>query len=552
MNRTFKIAAAGCVAALVFSGVPAWAGGQDSSSNQFAGAVTERIDGKDRIDTNMKVLQAKYGGGKLPHVFLARADLGFDALSAKPLASKDPVMLVDTHANPKSVMVSQLAPFGVREVTIVGGPGAVPDQFVNGLGVKVRERIWGQDRYGTNLAVARKAFPVPQTVFVTNGNGMGDGVAATAASLSQYGPVLFTDPRGYTAEQKDYIESNPHATVSTIGNAPDYPVGGHRVSRVGFAQTAEQVSALVAKQTFPSGNPKMYIARSDMLADAVAAANISDGPVVLVNTAGFPADALLAAKDLRATTVVALGGEAAIPESVLSMFRVKSGVKPVPGSGGKLSQTGREAVLEDAIARGDAQRMHDVKALNDEILGYGKNKSWVAAKNPGWKNDQAIFEKIADWSIQYSWQGIRGATIVHNPALDALVAKGEGTTGMGMLVWKKEPAYLGFTVSDFDAEGHREPYVNGRILPGDIAQTAQGNFLVTRVSYGRHVEAREEYGDGTQAGTLGIFQTVTACFKIEGKSVTTGVEQMIDASGIMKVVRPDGGWSGEDYFDRPF
>lgn len=231
MNRKFVVAAAGCVAALVFSGVPAWAG-QNSSSNQFAGAVTERIAGKDRVDTNMKVLKAKYGDTKLSHVFLARADLGFDALSAKPLASKDPVMLVDTHADPKTVAAKQLVPFGVREVTIVGGPGSVPDRFVNGLGVKVRERIWGKDRYATNLAVARKAFPVPQTVFVTNGNGLGDGVAATAASLCQYGPVLFTDPRGYTAEQRDYIESNPHATVSTIGNAPDYPVGQHRVSRV--------------------------------------------------------------------------------------------------------------------------------------------------------------------------------------------------------------------------------------------------------------------------------------------------------------------------------
>ncbi|NMW43693.1 cell wall-binding repeat-containing protein [Mobiluncus curtisii] len=551
MNRKFVVAAAGCVAALMFSGVPAWSVGQDSSSNKFAGAVTERIAGKDRVDTNMKVLKEKFPGLSKPyHAFLARADLGFDALSASPLTFKGPVILVDTHANPRTVTAEQLDPLGVKEVTIVGGPGAMPDRFVNGLGVKVRERIWGKDRYGTNLAVAKQAFPDPETIFMIRGNGAGDGEAAMAASLTKYGPVLFVGPRGCNSEQKAWIESNPNATVSIIGNAPDYPAPARqrRISRVGFAQTAEQVSALVAKQTFPSGNPKMYIARSDTLADAIAAANIIyDGPVVLVNPSGFPSDALLAAKDLRATTVIALGGVAAVPESVLAVFR--------PGgqsakARGQSPQNMQQVGLEEAIARGDAQRI-DGKAASSEELRYEDTKSWIVAKNPGWKKDQAIFERIADLGIQLSWQNERGAAPVHNPALDLLVAKGEGTAGMGMMVWKKSHAYSPINVNNWEAEGAGQPYDFGRILPGDIAQTAQGNFLVTRISYGRNVEVREEYGEGTQAHTRGIFKTVVACFKIEGKSVTTGVEQMIDASGIMKVQRPDGYTSGADYFTHP-
>lgn len=530
MNRKFVVAAAGCVAALVFSGVPAWAGGQDSSSNQFAGAVTERIDGKDRIDTNMKVLRAKYGDGKLSHVFLARADLGFDALSAKPLASKDPVMLVDTHADPKSVVVSQLAPFGVREVTVVGGPGAVPDQFVNGLGVKVRERIWGPDRYATNLAVARKAFPVPQTVFVTNGNGMGDGVAATAASLSQYGPVLFTDPRGYTAGQKDYIESNPHATVSTIGNAPDYPVGEHRVSRVGFAQTPEQVSALVAKQTFPSGNEKMYIARSDMLADAVAAANISDGPVVLVNPAGFPSEALLAAKDLGVRSVVALGGEAAIPESVLSLFRVKSGVKPVPGSNGKPGANPWGSYMNES---------------EKEFVKTTGGKEWSKPSgskeikdNPGWQ-EPTQYIPVLDRDIAKAWKQLKGtvAAPVHDPALDKVAESGSGSAGMLTVVLNGD----GSCVPSMCIPGRafsdqwRDPVFG--VQPGDIARTAAGDYVVTKVTYGRHVSevrpGQDWNGDYTMIGVVPVWVV-----KVEGTLVGgNGQEQMIDASGVTVLVR---------------
>ncbi|MCV0020075.1 cell wall-binding repeat-containing protein [Mobiluncus curtisii] len=539
MNRTFKIAAAGCVAALMFSGIPAWAVGHDSSSNKFAGAVTERIAGKDRVYTNMKVLKAKYGDTKLPHVFLARADLGFDALSAKPLASKDPVMLVDTHADPKTVASRQLASFGVREVTIVGGPGAVPDRFVDGLGVKVRERIWGKDRYETNLAVARKAFPVPQTVFVTNGNGLGNGVAATAASLCQYGPVLFTDPRGYTAGQRDYIESNPNATVSTIGDAPDYPVGQHRVSRVGFAQTPEQVSALVAKQTFPSGNEKMYIARSDTLGDAVAAANISDGPVVLVNPSGFPVDALLVAKDLGVRTVVALGGVAAVPESVLSAFRVKvPGAKP--SAKPSTNPRGVSNGSKPAWSIKDSQKG---SALIKDNPGWEEPTQYLPALDEGlakaWKN-KVLNHARNDDELSKMWATVKKNTVapVHDPALDKVAASGSGSTGMFTIVLNGD----GFSSPagcspDWVASDQGDDPVFGA-QPGDIARTAIGDYVITKVTYGRHVtgvKAVQQFAGG-KYNMIGVSPVWVV--KIEGTLVGgNGQEQMIDASGVTSLVR---------------
>lgn len=542
MNRTFKIVAAGCVAALMFSGIPAWSVGHDSSSNKFAGAVTERIAGKDRVDTNMKVLRAKYGDAKLPHVFLARADLGFDALSAKPLASKDPVMLVDTHADPKTVASRQLASFGVREVTIVGGPGAVSDRFVNGLGVKVRERIWGKDRYETNLAVARKAFPVPQTVFVTNGNGLGNGVAATAASLCQYGPVLFTDPRGYTAGQRDYIESNPNATVSTIGDAPDYPVGQHRVSRVGFAQTPEQVSALVAKQTFPSGNEKMYIARSDTLGDAVAAANISDGPVVLVNPSGFPVDGLLVAKDLGVRTVVALGGVAAVPESVLSAFRVKvPGAKPsvkpgaTPDPGGMSNGSKPAWFNKDDGGKGSA--------LIKDNPGWQEPTQYLPALDKGlakaWKN-KVLNHARHDDELSKMWATVKKNTVapVHDPALDKVAASGSGSTGMFTVVLNGDgfSTPSGCSPNRVFSDQWRDPVFGAQ--PGDIARTAIGDYVITKVTYGRHVSdvrAAQQFAGGDYNM---IDLSPVWVIKIEGTLVGgNSQEQMVDASGVTSLVR---------------
>ena len=75
------------------------------------------------------------------------------------------------------------------------------------------------------------------------------------------------------------------------------------------------------------------------------------------------------------------------------------------------------------------------------------------------------------------------------------------------------------------------------VQPGDIARTAAGDYVVTKVTYGRHVSevrpGQDWNGDYTMIGVVPVWVV-----KVEGTLVGgNGQEQMIDASGVTVLVR---------------
>ncbi|EFM46196.1 hypothetical protein HMPREF0580_1126 [Mobiluncus mulieris ATCC 35239] len=537
--KTATIAAAATTALLAFTPALSWA--TDTTSNQYPGGITQRIAGKNRIATNYQLIKQKYGNQPVGHAYIARADLGADALSAAPLATKDPILLVDPNQAPIDTINQQIKPLGVTEVTVIGGNQAMPQQYVDTLGVKTRERLAGKDRYETNLTVIKKAYPTPQTIFVVNGDGMVDTIAATATAMTQYGPLMLASGKGYTANQEAYIESNKNCTVTSIGNAPTYPTRNHRISQIGYSQTPEQVSALVAKQTYPSGNNKFYLANSTVLADAISAGIIKDGPVLLVNPAKHPTEALLAAKDLKATHITALGGETAIPQKLLDLF---SAMKPKqPGK----TQPGKQT---NTFAPWQQRQMNGEPNPLEEIRKY-QAKSPQAADNPDWETTDT-HQKIFDLSIQDKWgmgAGYGGPYIdtpIHDPALDTAAKTGTGTSGMSIVTWDRAEAYLPLHFNcDATAHGTAEPPIAASISPGHLAITAKGIYKVTKVTYGRHIEPYTDMSTGTHP-TRNVYLRATLVVKIEGQPVDGGPEQQIDASGITEVEVDTGRRVGYD------
>ncbi len=77
-------------------------------------------------------------------------------------------------------------------------------------------------------------------------------------------------------------------------------------------------AAAIARTAHPDGADTVYLARADDPADALAAAALTNGPILLTPTTGDPPAATLnAITDLDPTTVTALGGTAAISETML-------------------------------------------------------------------------------------------------------------------------------------------------------------------------------------------------------------------------------------------
>lgn len=95
------------------------------------------------------------------------------------------------------------------------------------------------------------------------------------------------------------------------GPAPE----GRRLAGADRIETA----TVVSRYGFPSGSETVYLARADNFPDALAAGSLTDGPVLLIPPDGAaPAVVTAELERLAPSMVVALGGPAAVSETMLS------------------------------------------------------------------------------------------------------------------------------------------------------------------------------------------------------------------------------------------
>lgn len=193
----------------------AYAGTLPGASVQAAGRTgIYRIAGSTRYDTAFKVadqVKAELGGGPLNSLIVACGTSYPDALSGSYLAAaaKAPIILVDgkNFRDVADYIKNKLSPQGT--VYILGGSGAVTGELELYLEQYHTVRLWGEDRFETNLAVIRKADELmeaagtPQTeVIVCSGANFPDAISVSALGK----PVLLAGA-GLTQDQNDYLSS---------------------------------------------------------------------------------------------------------------------------------------------------------------------------------------------------------------------------------------------------------------------------------------------------------------------------------------------------------
>ena len=184
-----------------------------------------------------------------------------------------------------------------------------------------RGRVSGADRYETAARIALRAFPGGAPVaYLARGDVAADALAAGALTD---GPVLLVPSCGRLPQpvQQALASLDPDQVIGLGGEAAIcsglLEATGISSSRLAgsdrYATAAE-----IARRAFPDGAPVVYLARSDVAADALAAGALTDGPVLLVpRDAAPPAVVEQAIADLQAEDVVALGGQAAVAASTL-------------------------------------------------------------------------------------------------------------------------------------------------------------------------------------------------------------------------------------------
>ena len=289
-----------------------------------------RIDGKDRIETAIKISKKNYDRAK--SVIVVRHDLFPDSMTASVLAKlKDAPILLNPTAKLDSRVGDEIKRLGAQEVIIVGGQDSVSEKVREDLKAydadKNVERIGGADRYGTSEMVAKRVVGITgkkNTGVVASGQVFSDALSVgTFASREGY-PILLV--------KKDSVPSQIQNAIKDLDINKTYIAGGlNTISKSTEAKlpnlvermagsTRYETSVAIAKSKF-GASKEAYIASGEEFADALVISPISgkfNRPTLLVSrnkNINSPVKTYI--RNAGFTSITAIGGERFVPYSVL-------------------------------------------------------------------------------------------------------------------------------------------------------------------------------------------------------------------------------------------
>ena len=289
-----------------------------------------RIDGKDRIETAIKISKKNYDRAK--SVIVVRHDLFPDSMTASVLAKlKDAPILLNPTAKLDSRVGDEIKRLGAQEVIIVGGQDSVSEKVREDLKVydadKNVERIAGADRYGTSEMVAKRVVGITgkkNTGVVASGQVFPDALSVgTFASREGY-PILLV--------KKDLVPSQIQNAIKDLDINKTYIAGGtNTISKSTEAKlpnvvermagpTRYETSVAIAKSKF-GASKEAYIASGEEFADALVISPISgkyNRPTLLVSRNINSNNVVKRhVKDSGYKNIIAIGGYKYLPYRVL-------------------------------------------------------------------------------------------------------------------------------------------------------------------------------------------------------------------------------------------
>lgn len=182
----------------------------------------ERLKGNNRYETSVKVMEKTKEFVDAEYLLIASGKNFPDALSATSFMADHKALMVlsDGNSYPKS---------DLKEIAI-GGVNQLP---LNGF---TGERIAGNDRYQTALAIARRSFENNENAILANSKVFADSLSAVSVAKNYKAPIILTDNENLTQSTKSYLENMNSVTI----------IGGEKSvsSNIFSNPTAEEVNEM--------------------------------------------------------------------------------------------------------------------------------------------------------------------------------------------------------------------------------------------------------------------------------------------------------------------
>ena len=159
-----------------------------------------RLSGNSRYDTNLEILKAAGIAGD--SIIIATGKSFADSLSAS--AAKLPILLVKPGASLNDAQKAILD--NMNKIYIIGGEGAVSKTCETELkAYGTVERVYGNSRYETSVAVANTFFKDVDEVVVASGKNFPDGLCGGPLAAAMNAPLILTAD-GKTNAAAEYVK----------------------------------------------------------------------------------------------------------------------------------------------------------------------------------------------------------------------------------------------------------------------------------------------------------------------------------------------------------
>ncbi len=296
-----------------------------------------RYAGANRYGTNFHVNFAQMETN-VP-IFVATGSTFPDALSIGPVVAKTGGALFLTSPNQMDVatvaLIEQRTP---SKIYLIGGTGAVSENVRNQLeDIAPIERISGDNRYATNLAILKKFYSGQvKIVYLATGVDFPDALSASAAAGLQSAPVVLVDGKSaYTLPPDVFYFFGNHGvgTIKIIGGQGavnhrifENLIDSYEVRRYGGAD--RYATNMAVNDHLGGSHPtikQVWIATGKNFPDALSAAGLAghwQKRLVLSNGACIPKPVVsewINRSDSQITRVYLVGGTGVLSPAVQNL-----------------------------------------------------------------------------------------------------------------------------------------------------------------------------------------------------------------------------------------
>ena len=202
-------------------------GGQDSVSEKVredlkvydADKNVERIAGADRYGTSEMVAKRVVGiTGKKNTGVVASGQVFPDALSVGTFASRDgyPILLVKKDSVPSQIQ-NAIKDLDINKTYIAGGTNTISKSTEAKL-PGVLERMAGNTRYETSVAIAKSKFGASKEAYIASGEEFADALVISPISGKFNRPTLLVSRnKNINSPVKTYIRNAGFTSITAIG-----------------------------------------------------------------------------------------------------------------------------------------------------------------------------------------------------------------------------------------------------------------------------------------------------------------------------------------------